>query len=71
MSTSTDAPGLCDQCIKGVRHEGEPRGKIEVINGIETYVTLPEGEYDKTKAVLYLTGEYFTIDELLFILNVN
>lgn len=26
-------------------------GKVEKINGVETYVAIPEGEYDKTKAV--------------------
>ena len=30
-------------------------GKIEVINGVRTYVTTPTGDYPKDKAVLFLT----------------
>jgi len=30
-------------------------GKIEKINGVETYVALPEGAYPKEKAILFLT----------------
>ncbi|KAF8524575.1 alpha/beta-hydrolase [Hysterangium stoloniferum] len=47
-------PTLCSDCIKGVRHEGTPTGTIEKIAGIDVYVALPSGEYDKEKALLYL-----------------
>jgi len=45
---------LCENCIKGVTHEGTPIGKIEKIGGVDTYVVKPEGEYAKDKAILYL-----------------
>ncbi|KAF8524577.1 dienelactone hydrolase [Hysterangium stoloniferum] len=47
-------PTLCSDCIKGVRHEGTPTGTIEKIAGVDVYVALPSGEYDKEKALLYL-----------------
>lgn len=31
-------------------------GKLENIGSVETYVSLPEGEYPKDKAVIILTG---------------
>lgn len=49
---------FCADCIKGVRHEGTPEGKIEQIAGIECYVATPEGEYAKDKAILYLTDVF-------------
>lgn len=42
----------------GVTHEGEAVGKYEEINGVKTYVALPSGEYDKTKAILFLSDIY-------------
>ncbi|KAH9941214.1 dienelactone hydrolase endo-1,3,1,4-beta-D-glucanase [Epithele typhae] len=49
---------MCDSCFTGVRHEGEPEGKIEQIAGIECYVATPSGEYDKAKVVLFLTDVF-------------
>jgi hypothetical protein len=35
--------GAC--CLKGTIHEGEPRGRLTTISGIETYIsTAPEGK---------------------------
>ncbi|TDL23729.1 alpha/beta-hydrolase [Rickenella mellea] len=45
---------FCKDCISGVRHEGTPTGKVEKIGGVDTYVALPESDYPKDKAVLYL-----------------
>jgi len=45
---------FCDACISGVRHEGTPTGKVEEINGVKTYVALPETDYPKNKAILFL-----------------
>ncbi|KAJ3808170.1 dienelactone hydrolase [Lentinula aff. lateritia] len=46
---------FCEDCIKGVRHEGTPEGKWETINGVECYVSTPSGEYQKDKVLLYLS----------------
>ncbi|KAL0953651.1 hypothetical protein HGRIS_004854 [Hohenbuehelia grisea] len=46
---------LCKDCISGVRHEGTPEGKWEVLGGIKTYVATPELDYPKDKVLLYLT----------------
>ncbi|GAA5934776.1 hypothetical protein JCM1841_005043 [Sporobolomyces salmonicolor] len=49
----------CDDCLKGVLHEGTPVGQIIDVGGTEVYYTLPEGEdWDKEKAVVYL-GDIF------------
>lgn len=45
-------------CFSGVIHEGNPAGKIESINGVDTYVALPDGDYPKDKAVLLLTDVF-------------
>ncbi|KAJ6585231.1 hypothetical protein B0H19DRAFT_1016290 [Mycena capillaripes] len=37
-----------------------PRGKNITLNGVLTYVTLPEGNFDPTTAVLLLTGKLRT-----------
>ncbi|KAI0351384.1 hypothetical protein OH77DRAFT_951013 [Trametes cingulata] len=50
---------LCNECVKGVRHEGDPEGKIVQIGGVECYIaTPPEGEYDKRKVVLFLSDVF-------------
>ncbi|ORY82966.1 alpha beta-hydrolase [Leucosporidium creatinivorum] len=48
----------CDDCVRGVLHEGEPQGSFETVGGIKTYVSKPSGDFDKTKAVVYL-GDIF------------
>ncbi|KAF9244119.1 dienelactone hydrolase [Melanogaster broomeanus] len=45
---------LCSHCISGVRHEGEPEGKIEEIGGVKCYIATPTVEYPKNKVVLFL-----------------
>ncbi|KAI0825767.1 alpha/beta-hydrolase [Irpex lacteus] len=45
----------CDDCFKGVRHEGEPQGEIIKIGGVESYVATPKGDYAKNKVILFLT----------------
>lgn len=42
-------------CTTGVVHEGRPKGGIQKIEGVDTYVAKPEGDYDNQKAVLILT----------------
>ncbi|KZV89829.1 alpha/beta-hydrolase [Exidia glandulosa HHB12029] len=54
---------LCKDCVVVARHEGTPVGTIESIGGVDTYVSVPSSgcEYDKTKAVLFLTGAYLDL----------
>lgn len=40
---------LC--CVKENADAKYAPGKIETINGVETYVSLPEGDYPKDKAI--------------------
>ncbi|KAF8581892.1 alpha/beta-hydrolase [Ramaria rubella] len=49
---------LGKDCVSGVEHEGSPTGKIEELNGVSTYVALPEGGFSKEKAVLLLTDVF-------------
>ncbi|KAI0685283.1 dienelactone hydrolase endo-1,3,1,4-beta-D-glucanase [Cerioporus squamosus] len=51
-------PEFCDNCFKGVRHEGQPEGKIEKIRGVECYIATPTGDYPKDKVVLFLTDVF-------------
>ncbi|GJE95617.1 alpha/beta hydrolase [Phanerochaete sordida] len=46
---------LCENCVKGFKHEGTPEGTIEEIDGIDCYVATPKGDYDKNVVVLMLT----------------
>ncbi|KAF9485529.1 dienelactone hydrolase endo-1,3,1,4-beta-D-glucanase [Pholiota conissans] len=45
---------FCEHCVKGVTHEGTPKGKFETIGGVETYVATPTVDYPKDKAILFL-----------------
>lgn len=36
---------------------GTPTGKIQKIGGVEVYVAIPSGEYEKDKALLYIPGD--------------
>ncbi|KAG0698247.1 dienelactone hydrolase [Suillus ampliporus] len=45
---------FCKHCIQGVRHEGEPQGKLETIGGVDCYVATPAVDYPKDKVVLFL-----------------
>jgi hypothetical protein len=48
-----------DQSEKtGYSHAGTPSGKIEIIGGTPVYVALPTGDYDTTKALLFLTDVF-------------
>ncbi|KAF5346402.1 hypothetical protein D9758_012752 [Tetrapyrgos nigripes] len=49
---------LCDDCIKGVRHEGTPSGELKRINGVDCYVATPEGDYPKDKVLLFLPDAF-------------
>ncbi|KAA1467612.1 dienelactone hydrolase endo-1,3,1,4-beta-D-glucanase [Dentipellis sp. KUC8613] len=49
---------FCKHCIQGVRHEGVPEGKFEIIGNIKTYVATPSGECPKDKAILFLTDGF-------------
>jgi len=45
---------LCKDCVKGVTHEGVPKGKWEKIGGVDSYVAVPSGDYPLDKAILFL-----------------
>ncbi|KAF8677884.1 hypothetical protein AX14_004748 [Amanita brunnescens Koide BX004] len=45
---------LCQDCVKGVRHEGTPSGKFEKIAGVDCYIATPTGDYAQDKVLLYL-----------------
>ncbi|KAJ3791226.1 dienelactone hydrolase [Lentinula aff. detonsa] len=49
---------LCEDCIKGVRHEGTSEGKWETINGVESYIGTPSDEYNKSKVLLFLSDAF-------------
>ncbi|KAK2462237.1 hypothetical protein APHAL10511_005733 [Amanita phalloides] len=49
---------FCEDCVKGVRHEGTPTGKWENIGGVECYVATPAGDYPADKVVLFLADIY-------------
>ncbi|KAG1898557.1 dienelactone hydrolase [Suillus fuscotomentosus] len=45
---------FCKDCIQGVRHEGEPQGTLEIIDGVSCYVATPTVDYPKDKVILFL-----------------
>ncbi|KAJ7108764.1 Alpha/Beta hydrolase protein [Mycena epipterygia] len=49
---------FCDNCFKGVTHEGTPEGKTETIGGITCYVATPSVDYPKDKVILFLTDVF-------------
>jgi len=49
---------FCEHCVKGVTHEGTPKGKWEKIGGVDTYVATPTKDYPKDKAILFLTDVF-------------
>ncbi|KIM88132.1 hypothetical protein PILCRDRAFT_814036 [Piloderma croceum F 1598] len=49
---------LCDDCVKGVRHEGNPEGQFYKISGIECYIATPKGDYAKEKVIIHLTDVF-------------
>ncbi|KDR67622.1 hypothetical protein GALMADRAFT_257847 [Galerina marginata CBS 339.88] len=49
---------FCEHCVKGVIHEGTPKGKFEKIGGVDTYVATPTVDYPKDKAILFLTDVF-------------
>ncbi|KAL0568034.1 hypothetical protein V5O48_013955 [Marasmius crinis-equi] len=51
---------FCDNCFKGVTHEGTPTGKWEKIGGVDCYVATPENQAD-TKAVVLFLPDVFGI----------
>jgi hypothetical protein len=48
--------GLC--CLSGTLHEGEERGKVETISGIETYVATPKEGKANGNVVFYFPDVY-------------
>ncbi|KAK1223383.1 hypothetical protein PQX77_013746 [Marasmius sp. AFHP31] len=52
------AETLCDNCFKGVTHEGTPTGKWEKIGGIDCYTAEPENNQHTNTVVLYLPDAF-------------
>ncbi|KAJ6478787.1 dienelactone hydrolase [Mycena vitilis] len=49
---------FCDDCFKGVTHEGTAEGKHETIGGVQCYVATPTVDYPKDKVILFLTDVF-------------
>ncbi|EJC99879.1 alpha/beta-hydrolase [Fomitiporia mediterranea MF3/22] len=57
-----------DDCCRGVRHFGEPKGKIEKIAGVDTYITAPpQGTRSKGVILFYadVWGPVFINNKLI------
>ncbi|KAF7316065.1 Dienelactone hydrolase endo-1,3,1,4-beta-D-glucanase [Mycena indigotica] len=48
----------CENCFKGVRHEGTPEGHLEQFADVECYVSVPGEEYAPNQVVLFLTDVF-------------
>ncbi|KAI5886226.1 alpha/beta-hydrolase [Schizophyllum commune H4-8] len=46
---------FCKDCVRGVRWEGTPTGRIEKINGVDAYIATPAQDYPTDKVLLFLT----------------
>ncbi|KAF8205284.1 Alpha/Beta hydrolase protein [Mycena galopus ATCC 62051] len=49
---------FCDNCFKGVTHDGTPEGQMTELGGVPCYVATPETSYPKDKIVLFLTDAH-------------
>lgn len=57
-----------EHCVRGVQHTGEPKGHIEDIRGIQTYISLPpDGISPKGVVIFYsdVFGPLFINNKLL------
>ncbi|KAK0430812.1 Alpha/Beta hydrolase protein [Armillaria borealis] len=60
MTSPILAGALGECCFTAVKHEGTPAGRIDIIDGVPTYVSEPPAAkaVDKTMVVLYLADVY-------------
>lgn len=59
-------PGEC--CRQTVHHVGTPRGSLEPIAGVETYIARPAGTTDPQKIILFFSdvfGALYTNSQLV------
>ena len=56
MSTGV---GMSGCCLSGKLAEGKPKGRVEEIAGLQTYVSGPEGKGSKSKSVVFITDSSF------------
>ncbi|KAF9264326.1 alpha/beta-hydrolase [Marasmius fiardii PR-910] len=49
---------LCDNCFKGVTHEGTPNGKWEKIGGIDCFVAVPKDNKNPDRVLLFLPDAF-------------
>jgi hypothetical protein len=59
--------GAC--CLKGSIHEGEPRGRMDTIAGIETYISAPPQEKANGHILLYFPDVWGLFNNGLLIMD--
>ncbi|KAJ1033087.1 hypothetical protein NDA16_000365 [Ustilago loliicola] len=59
-TNETSSSGFCVHCVTGFRIPGEPKGKIEKIHGIDTYVATPANPSSDSasKAIIYFFDSF-------------
>lgn len=62
MSTTSPviAGPITDHCAQGVKHTGEPVGRVETIAGVETYISDPPAGTPGPKKVLLYFADVFS-----------
>ncbi|KAJ7074765.1 Alpha/Beta hydrolase protein [Mycena amicta] len=55
---ATLAKPYCEDCIKAVKHSGEPVGKTSTIAGVPTYISEPPSSEGPKKVVLFFADVY-------------
>lgn len=58
-----------DDCFKAVTFNGTPTGKIVSIQGVNTYVALPKSRFDRSKALVILTGNHIANDAFVSLIE--
>jgi dienelactone hydrolase len=56
-------------CLSGTLHEGEERGKIEAISGLDTYVATPKDGVSNGNIVLYFPDVWGLFNNARLILD--
>lgn len=52
MSTRSLLTMVCPDCLNGGKLVGEPRGRVEALAGLETYIAEPKGDKASNKAII-------------------
>jgi len=51
--------GVCVGCMTGSLHEGSPKGKVDQVADLRTYIAEPPSNKDKTPGIIVIIPDIF------------